>query len=309
MKLVPGTRIFHAWHSKLRVGTLPTLLFCNGHTYFVQKMPQRLGVTPFMAHVTHVFGGDFGKRHRLRETMLFSDDVAYYADGKFLTFDFDLPAKWLRDGSDTPREAIPTDQMELGKWQVKQFLDAAMIARLTDRILVVPQLWCGCDKFWYFMTKCRVSNSEGFQLPFVCPLDHVLNPQHFDELGIVDFRESSFLIDPRVPGSVTNSRFHFYFCGGNDGPSCEEATAISNPETPEEWLEEAHLDTWWAEKLNSPDYADYRIIHISPMSRAVSGMADEKYFNEKWKDIARRVASVWCCHKDGPVKYYPTQYE
>ena len=304
-RVVPGTRVFHAWHGKVRVGALPTVLFCNGQVYFVQKLPQRLGITPFMAHVTHVFGGDHGKRHRLRETMLFSDDVAYYADGRFLSFDLDLPEKWMRDLSHVKPGDIPKEHIALGKHQVKQFFDAAMIARKTGRILIIPKLWGACERIWYFLNECRAGGGKAFQLPYVAPLDHILNPQHFDDLGIVGFREASFLEDPRVPLSVLNSRLNIYFCDPDAGEPCDEVSNVVDQTVAEEWLSHGATDEEWAEKLNTPEYEAYRLIHISPISNAVTGMADVDFFKGEWQNIVHRVAGVWCCHKDGPIKFLP----
>lgn len=46
-------------------------------------------VKPYVVHQTFQFGGTKGKRHRLREAMLWNDDPAYYSDGKFVHAELD----------------------------------------------------------------------------------------------------------------------------------------------------------------------------------------------------------------------------
>ena len=43
-----------------------------------QAMPQQLKLEPYAVHTTFQFAGSDGKRHRLREAMLFYDQPAYY---------------------------------------------------------------------------------------------------------------------------------------------------------------------------------------------------------------------------------------
>jgi len=43
--------------------------------------------------------------------------------------------------------------------------------------VVLPTLWCYCDKFWHRLDKCAIPSAASSQpLPFVCPLDHVVDP-------------------------------------------------------------------------------------------------------------------------------------
>ena len=71
-------RLWRAYHGKVVGGVLPLALFCGGHNYFAAWMPQRRGVEPFSVHTTFQYGGADGKRHRLREAMLWEDPPEYY---------------------------------------------------------------------------------------------------------------------------------------------------------------------------------------------------------------------------------------
>ena len=44
-----------------------------------------------MVHTTFQYGGAQGKRHRLREGMMWEDEPEYYEKPDFLTYDLDLP--------------------------------------------------------------------------------------------------------------------------------------------------------------------------------------------------------------------------
>ena len=52
------------------MGVLPVALFASGHTFFVQRLHERLGLPVVAVHATFQFSGTPGKRHRLRERQL-----------------------------------------------------------------------------------------------------------------------------------------------------------------------------------------------------------------------------------------------
>lgn len=60
------------YDGRLRLGALPVSLFCNGHTYFVQRLHESLKVDPYVVHTVFQFSGTPGKRHRLREDQLWN---------------------------------------------------------------------------------------------------------------------------------------------------------------------------------------------------------------------------------------------
>lgn len=84
------------------------------------------------------------------------------------------------------------------------------IAVATNRTLIMPKLLCYCDKYWGPVDRCRLPGARKTQLPFVCPLDHIFEPFHFDDrteqYGMpLPFREHSFLENPLTAASVKNS--------------------------------------------------------------------------------------------------------
>eukprot|EP00246_Nothoceros_aenigmaticus_P016530 TRINITY_DN757_c0_g1_i1.p1 TRINITY_DN757_c0_g1~~TRINITY_DN757_c0_g1_i1.p1 ORF type:complete len:449 (+),score=91.46 TRINITY_DN757_c0_g1_i1:200-1546(+) len=70
--------LFYAYDGQLKLGVFPVSIFCSGHTYFVQALPEKLGLKPYAVHTTFQYAGTPGKRHRLREAKLFYDEPAYY---------------------------------------------------------------------------------------------------------------------------------------------------------------------------------------------------------------------------------------
>ncbi len=44
-------------NGKLKMGILPVSIFCSGHTYFVQRMAERLKLQPYAVHATFQFSG------------------------------------------------------------------------------------------------------------------------------------------------------------------------------------------------------------------------------------------------------------
>ena len=57
---------------QLLLGILPVSQFSSGHTYFVQRLGERLGLPQYAVHATFQFSGTPGKRNRMRERLLWS---------------------------------------------------------------------------------------------------------------------------------------------------------------------------------------------------------------------------------------------
>jgi hypothetical protein len=68
----------------------------GGHHYFVAQLPQRAGVVPYVVHATFQYSGNAGKRHRLREAMLWIDPPEYYDHPRgFVTYEPYIPSEHL----------------------------------------------------------------------------------------------------------------------------------------------------------------------------------------------------------------------
>ncbi|GMP95155.1 hypothetical protein CsSME_00044308 [Camellia sinensis var. sinensis] len=126
------SELAYAYDGKLKLGVLPASIFCSGHTYFVQAMYQQLRLEPYAVHTTFQYAGTEGKRHRLREAMIFYDPPEYYdSPGGFLTFKPSIPKSLLLDGEHTIES-----HFSLINYQMKQIRTALSIASLLNRTLV-----------------------------------------------------------------------------------------------------------------------------------------------------------------------------
>lgn len=53
-----------AYGGHIRMGLLPSSMFANGHTFYLQRMYAEHGVKPYVVHNTFQYAGTEGKRHR-----------------------------------------------------------------------------------------------------------------------------------------------------------------------------------------------------------------------------------------------------
>lgn len=129
------------------MGILPVSLFCSGHTFFVQKLHEKVEPKQDLAYVVHAtfqFAGTEGKRHRMREAMIWESDGPEYYDppGGFLVYKPDIPDNLLA-GYDSKE-----GHFALVNHQIKQARDAMALASALNRTFVLPRLICGWDRWW-----------------------------------------------------------------------------------------------------------------------------------------------------------------
>ncbi|CAL4917748.1 unnamed protein product [Urochloa decumbens] len=205
--------LVYSYDGKLKLGVLPASIFCSGHTYFVQGMYKQLHLEPYAVHTTFQYAGTEGKRHRLREAMLFFDQPSYYdSSGGFLSFKPSIPKSLLLDGAHNVES-----HFALVNYQLKQIRTALAIASLLKRTLVMPPLWCRLDRMWF--GHPGVMEGTLTRQPFLCPMDHVfevhvmLKDLPKEEFGPpIDFREYSFLDNPSLPKEVKESLLEVQLC-------------------------------------------------------------------------------------------------
>eukprot|EP00899_Mesostigma_viride_P008790 jgi/Mesvir1/17912/Mv12976-RA.2 len=162
--------VFRGYDHKALAGVLPVSTFCSGHTAFVQKMPWKYGLEPYVIHATFQFSGTEGKRHRFREFEYWIDEPAYYdPPGKnFLVYRPNIPNALLH-----PPEYTVQSHFDLVNFQILQIRTALMMALALDRILVMPKLWCTNDRWW--APHSGLIPGSRTERPFSCPLDHVFD--------------------------------------------------------------------------------------------------------------------------------------
>ncbi|KAK8323388.1 hypothetical protein V6Z11_A12G235000 [Gossypium hirsutum] len=226
--------IFYSYDGNLKLGILPESIFCSGHTYFVQALHQQFRLQPYALHTTFQYAGTEGKRHRLREAMVFFDPPEYYdAPGGFLSFRPSISKSLLLDG-----EHNLESHFSLINYQMRQIRSALALASVLNRTLVMPPLWCRLDRLWFPHPGALLGSMT--RQPFLCPLDHVfeyalvqvnvmLRDLPAEEFGpAINIREYSFLNNPFLPQRVRESWLDVQLC--QEGT--EDCHASSNTSRP-----------------------------------------------------------------------------
>lgn len=291
----------YAYDGNLKLGMLPVSIFCSGHTYFVQAMYQQLRLEPYAVHTTFQYAGTEGKRHRLREGMMFYDPPEYYdAPGGFLSFKLNIPKSMLLDGNHSVES-----HFNLVNHQLKQIRTALAIASLLNRTLVMPPIWCRLDRLW-FPHPGKLEGSLTPQ-PFLCPLDHVfevnvmLKELPEEEFGPqIGIREYSFLNNPLLPTEVKESWLDVQLCqvGSKDCKASNSSSRSGLLRLPKHSSDET-LKTVLA------PFKDVKIIQFSSMQDAFSGFTEEA-IEQKFRKRVKKYLGIWCCvanHTPGHIYY------
>ncbi|XP_010518959.1 PREDICTED: arabinosyltransferase XEG113 [Tarenaya hassleriana] len=284
------SELFYAYDGNLKVGLLPASIFCSGHTYFVQAMYQQLRLEPYAVHTTFQYAGTEGKRHRLREAMVFYDPPEYYdAPGGFLSFKPSIPKSLLLDGPHTI-----DSHFALVNHQMKQIRSALAIASLLNRTLVMPPIWCRLDRMWFGHPGILAGSLT--RQPFICPLDHVfevnimLKELPEEEFGPgIGIREYSFLENPLLPKHVKESWLDVKLCQeGSEG--CE----ASNNTSPSGVLKFPKRSSEERFKAIFSSFKDVKVIKFSSIQDAFTGFSNKER-EEKFRKRVKTYVGIWCC--------------
>ncbi|KAL7159747.1 hypothetical protein ABFS83_01G048600 [Erythranthe nasuta] len=282
--------LVYAYDGNLKIGLLPASIFCSGHTYFVQALYQQLKLEPYAVHTTFQYAGTDGKRHRLREAMVFYDPPEYYdAQGGFLTFKPSIPKNLMLEGAHNV-----DSHFALVNYQMKQIRTALAIASLLGRTLVMPPLWCRLDRLWFGHPGILPGTLT--RQPFVCPLDHVfeihlmLKDLPEEEFGPgINIREYSLFDNPAMSQQVKDSWLDVHLCvPGSKG--CE----LSNGTTQAGILKLPKRSTEETFKTIFSSFKDKKVIQFSSMQEAFLGFTDKKR-EEKFRKRVKIYPGIWCC--------------
>lgn len=277
---------------------------------------------PYVVHCTFQYGGSAGKRHRLREAMLWVDPPEYYGEGQFLSVDLDYPAtpkdfqlqdevmmegkrfKTTWDGNDMVDFHVKSVGQEL-----RQVKTAFQLAVALNRTIIMPKLLAWCDRYWGPLEFCQVPGAFKTRLPFVAPMDHMMEPANFggrekdgEENGhIIRFREYSFLQNERSPKSLLEGRLVV-----RASPSVTKAELSKEGEQKVLTIPADLTDKQLRETLEP--YASTQLLHFGSLAGAFG-----KFEEPKDKDMmTRRLSHVMgfhCCKKvkegeDGGFPYF-----
>lgn len=286
--------LFLGYDGKLKMGILPVSIFASGHTFFVQKMYEKKKIQPYVVHATFQFSGTEGKRHRMREALLWQDPPDYYDPaGGLLTFVPDIP-DGLLNASGTVE-----GHFKLVNHQLLQVRNALACAQQLGRTLVMPKLWCGFDR-WWAPHDGKIPGSETV-LPFQCPMDHIfevetwLRPMSESEAGShIDFREYSFLENPSIPKEVLVSQVTVELvnqCGVES--TCSQGFAEAAPRNLKMIVAEKNISDVGIVRLLE-HHKDVKILKFSTMVGVFSGFEDPSK-SRQFSNRLKRYAGLWCC--------------
>ncbi|KAI8466122.1 MAG: nucleotide-diphospho-sugar transferase-domain-containing protein [Monoraphidium minutum] len=292
---------FLGYNGSLHVGVLPVALFCSGHVFFTQAMHRTLGVEPYAVHATFQFSGTPGKKHRFREAGLWLEDSTYYQHpGGFITFDPHIPKDLLdKAGPRTGKMdlANTAGHFELVNYQLKQLRHAFALATILGRAVILPDMWCGLDRYW--APHAGTLPGSSFKLPFLCPADHILDlenglARHLDKAEFgpdIMYRESGFLSHPEMPDAVLGSVVHVHACkhgavgcATGDNP----ATLEYNRLFMEERLDSDHI------VMALSSVASIPVLNFTSMESAFGRFVrheDQQRFHRRMAQYG----AVWCC--------------
>jgi hypothetical protein len=278
----------------LTFGVLPCILFQNGHVAFVQRLHEKYNVSAISAHTTHQFSGTIGKRHRMREAMLFEDSEDWYTPANgLMSFDNPLPQRLLN------AEQTLDTHFELVHLQLKRYRSALGVAIALNRTLILsaPSI-CGHDR-WWAPHNGRIPGSE-LKLPFRCPADHVLNlpflHRSFDEGSrygpSIALREHSLLQNPRAPGHVKRSIARL---DAKDAKDSYNLSALIEPHSTDKQLL----------RQLSQDILSAQVLHFRSIDRIFAGF-ESLTTQRQWINRVRDSTSIYCCvrsKKPGHIRY------
>ncbi|RWW74296.1 hypothetical protein BHE74_00017772 [Ensete ventricosum] len=135
-----------------------------------QAMPQHLKLEPYVVHTTFQFAGSDGKRHRLREAMLFYDQPAYYDTPGILSSHL----IWLIC------EATGFYAYFFQKlcYVLTRCVSLQEVSYHSN--LVMPRLWCRFERMWF--EHPGILEGTLTKQPFVCPMGHLFEVIRFVRL-------------------------------------------------------------------------------------------------------------------------------
>ncbi|GFR49885.1 hypothetical protein Agub_g11989 [Astrephomene gubernaculifera] len=277
-------RVFLGANGTLAVGVLPVAAFSGGHTFYVQRLYEVQRVKPYAVHCTFQYGANAGKRNRLREAMLFHDPPEYYTGDSYVSVELRrVPSATWSQHSARNNTAMKRYHFRGLDMQLEAVWPAIRVAAVTNRSLIVPPLACYCDKYWTELEQCRVPGAFQTRIPFLCPMDHVLDPIFMNDPASeyqVRWREHSFLANPRCPNWVKRSWVTFY-----------SSASVSKPV--EKWVVQegglvvllpVNLTEGAIREMLAP-YSAYKIWHLKNAESFFGGFDNKKLGEEVQKRI------------------------
>ena len=115
-------------------------------------------------------------------------------------------------------ERNPARHLLIDAIQRRLVHNAMALGRAMKRKVIMPKMYCWCDRFWNPMTDCRMPgvSKQQLPLPFHCPFDHVYDLEKWMH-SEAPFREYSFLNSTRIPKEDKEDVVYLTVSGASDG--------------------------------------------------------------------------------------------
>ncbi|KAL1507978.1 hypothetical protein AB1Y20_007580 [Prymnesium parvum] len=314
-----GRRLCGMVNGSVVAGILPAAQFCNGQTYSVFDLPRLHKVAPFVVHAVWIREQrEVNKLMRLREAMLWRDPPEWYSAASpqenisaagasaarhapsvgasipaagFITYTPQISPELL----EVPRiirGALPLHHLRLIHVQLEQLRNALFIARTLGRALVLPHLQasCSCEiGFWpnHIDEGCTAGDHKMLRLPYVCPIDHYLDPAALAKSPFAH-RERTFFSNGHTPPTLFATRQSVQVCSPpyND---CNRSHATAGNTV---WLQPDPTMAQLRTALRSVSGA--RVIDFDDVRHAFGGFDNDRIAHS-WHSDAQALLSSWCC--------------
>ena len=218
------------------------------------------------------------------------------------------------------RGVLPLHHLKLIHEQLKRLRNALFVARALGRALVLPEALCSCELgFWpnHIEEHCKAGDHSMLRLPYACPIDHWLAPEHV-ATSAFKTREKTFFDNPRTPSpqlraatatvrfcaSAAAEAYRDGTCGSlAAGGSLAAAAAVAGVAAVagEVWLPERPSLGALRTALSG---SKARVLHLSDASLAFGSFSDDAAgtLATEWHRETQRLVSSWCCTADERFK-------
>ena len=171
--------------------------------------------------------------------------------------------------------------------------DLLGLATAVGGIMVMPKLWCHCDRYWGFLKNCRFPFVPNMPLPFNCPQDALYDPTRWHAKK-VKYREHTFLSNPNVPASLIENTLALTVAepGATPTPSTSKNALELPYGTPLSEVRAAVLKQNPAVRVIKVSNA-----HLRRLCRWLGSAADNRAFNQLIKYILTE-SSRYCPDED-----------
>jgi len=234
--------------------------------------------------------------------MMWEDAPDYYRTPS-LTYTPDIPYALVypngpqavrEDGSVGFQHRMSVAQhFKLVNHQLAQIRDAFALAQALGRVLILPRIICGLDRYW--APHRGIIPGSATSLPLLdCPADHVIDLERMQPEKLL--REHTLLCNPRVPPEVLTSSRQVELVRTPQSTPFKSSQVRSSELTSAEPSQPPQTNSTLidVEALRRA-HADVTVLVIKgPLPRYTRILTGRR--RKDFKHQVRNYASLWCCN-------------